>query len=93
MGEWNLPYQVVGYHDVVQGVTQPLLHTMVDRQLPRWRGSPGPLGPTQPILTRSEALLCCLLVVRSLGYIQLFATPWTVALQAPPSTGFPRQEY
>ena len=31
------------------------------------------------------------------GYVlsrgQLFATPWTVARQAPLSTGFPRQEY
>ena len=25
--------------------------------------------------------------------IQLFATPWTVACQAPPSMGFPSQEY
>ena len=25
--------------------------------------------------------------------VQLFATPWTVACQAPPSVGFPRQEY
>ena len=29
----------------------------------------------------------------SLGRVQLFATPWTVAYQAPPSMGFPRQEY
>ena len=28
-----------------------------------------------------------------LSYIRLFATPWTVACQAPVSTGFPRQEY
>ena len=26
-------------------------------------------------------------------HIQVFATPWTVARQAPPSMGFPRQEY
>ena len=26
-------------------------------------------------------------------YVQLFATPWTVAHQAPLSMGFPRQEY
>ena len=25
--------------------------------------------------------------------VQLFATPWTVACQAPPSMGFSRQEY
>ena len=25
--------------------------------------------------------------------VSLFVTPWTVAHQAPPATGFPRQEY
>ena len=29
----------------------------------------------------------------SLSRVQLFATPWTVAYQAPPSMGFSRQEY
>ena len=28
-----------------------------------------------------------------LSHVQLFATPWTVACQAPPSIGFSRQEY
>ena len=28
----------------------------------------------------------------SLSHAQLFVTPWTVARQAPLSTGFPRQE-
>ena len=28
-----------------------------------------------------------------LGHVQLFATPWTVTRQAPPSMGFSRQEY
>ena len=31
--------------------------------------------------------------VLSLNRVQLFATPWTVAYQAPPSMGFSRQEY
>ena len=31
--------------------------------------------------------------VKSLSRIQLFATPWTVAYQAPPTMGFSRQEY
>ena len=30
---------------------------------------------------------------KSLSRVQLFATPWTVGHQAPPSMGFPRQEY
>ena len=31
--------------------------------------------------------------VKSLSCIQLLATPWTAAYQAPPSIGFSRQEY
>ena len=31
--------------------------------------------------------------VKSLNRVQLFATPWTVAHQAPPSKGFSRQQY
>ena len=31
--------------------------------------------------------------VKSLSCVRLFATPWTVAYQAPPSIGFSRQEY
>ena len=31
--------------------------------------------------------------MKSLSRVQLFVTPWTVAYQAPPSMGFPRQEY
>ena len=29
--------------------------------------------------------------VKSFSRVRLFATPWTAAYQAPPSTGFPRQ--
>ena len=31
--------------------------------------------------------------VKSLSHVRLFATPWTVACQAPPTMGFSRQEY
>ena len=31
--------------------------------------------------------------VKLLSHVRLFATPWTVAYQAPPSMGFSRQEY
>ena len=31
--------------------------------------------------------------VKSLSRVQLLATPWTTAYQAPPSMGFSRQEY
>ena len=31
--------------------------------------------------------------MKLLSHVRLFATPWTVAYQAPPSMGFSRQEY
>ena len=31
--------------------------------------------------------------LEGLSHVRLFATPWTAAYQAPPSMGFPRQEY
>ena len=31
--------------------------------------------------------------VKLLSHVQLFATPWTVAYQAPPSINFSRQEF
>ena len=31
--------------------------------------------------------------LKLLSHVRLFVTPWTVAHQAPPSMGFPRQEY
>ena len=34
------------------------------------------------------AVLCCFF-----SCVRLFATPWTVVCQDPPSMGFPRQEY
>ena len=37
-------------------------------------------------------LLQCM-KVKSLSRVRLFATPWTVAYQAPPSMGYSRQEY
>ena len=46
--------------------------------------------------TCSHFLLQCMNVkreVKSLGRVQLSATPWTAAHQAPPSLGFSRQEY
>ena len=36
---------------------------------------------------------CFKVKVKSLSCVRLFATPWTVAHQAPPSMGFSRQEY
>ena len=40
-----------------------------------------------------ESLSNLTMKVKSLSHARLFATPWTVAYQAPPSMGFCRQEY
>ena len=36
---------------------------------------------------------CCKVKVKSLSHVGLFATPWTIAYQAPQPTEFSRQEY
>ena len=40
-----------------------------------------------------KTLSCFISSVQLLSRVQLFATLWTVAYQAPSSTGFSRQEY
>ena len=49
----------------------------------------------KPLETHLVSKLCLKekVKVKSLGRIRLFATPWSVAHQAPPSMGFSRQEY
>ena len=47
------------------------------------------ISPLWPINT----CFICLVKVKSLSHVWLFATLWTVAYQASPSMGFSRQEY
>ena len=47
-----------------------------------------------PNLLKLRTLMCSKeRKVKSLSRVRLFATPWTVAYQAPPSMGLSRQEY
>ena len=46
-----------------------------------------------PMISKHEALPQVKVKVKLLSRVQLLATPWTVAYQAPPSMGFSRQEY
>ena len=48
--------------------------------------------PTQPSL-HMQACSQCMCVLSRFSCVRLFATPWTVACQAPLSMGFSRQEY
>ena len=45
------------------------------------------------LLFSFHPLLLLKLKLKSLSCVRLFATPWTVAYQAPPSVGFSWQEY
>ena len=56
-------------------------------QSPTWSATPPPF---RLISHWSEVMWS---EVKSLSRVQLFATPWTIAYQAPQSTEFPRQEY
>ena len=59
-----------------------------------------PPGSSVPGILQARTLVCSLsntwkwkVKVKSLSRVQLLATPWTAAYQAPPSMGFSRQEY
>ena len=80
----------------------------IGRVLPtlRWAGRGGEGGHGCRCLMRcsgrvnrgtSLQKICCSgsrwMCVQSLSHVQLFVTPWTVALQAPLSMEFSRQEY
>ena len=51
------------------------------------------LCPTLRVVIRRRAMIGLKVKVKLLSHVQLLATPWTVAYQAPPSMGFSRQEY
>ena len=50
-------------------------------------------GSINGMRIRPSLLQPCRRVMKSLSRVRLFATPWTVAYQAPPSMGSSRQEY
>ena len=45
------------------------------------------------LIPKNTNVFLRIVCVNSLSHVQLFATPWTVAHQAPLSMGFSRQEY
>ena len=52
-----------------------------------------PFPPLIHCITLLHILQLTYIIVKWLSHFQLFATPWTVAYQAPPSMGFSRQLY
>ena len=82
----------------IEIMKNPVTSTEIEaviKNLPKNK-SPGPDGFTREFYqTFREELMPKLLKkvkVKSLIRVRLFATPWTVAYQAPPSMGFSRQE-
>ena len=90
------------------GREDPLEKTAIHSSILAWRfpwtEDPGRLQPTgSQRVTHDWSNLACMQEpivyhrkwskVKSLSHVQLFVTPWTVAYQAPPFTGFSRQEY
>ena len=49
--------------------------------------------PYQPKKIEKNMIISVCMYVKLFSHIQLFAMLWTVACQAPLSTGFPKQEY
>ena len=73
-------------------------HSFTDRERTRHCWLPGSChqltaGLLSPSLTTVHLQFRKPNKVKSLSRVWLFVTPWTVAHQAPPSMGFPKQEY
>ena len=87
----NRPLPVLPSLPFCPTLTRPqltLLSATQAPELPCFRALRVPLSPS-----RTSFLCSLVVVVKSLSRVRLFATPWTVACQAPPSMGFSRQEY
>ena len=81
--------EVPGRKDGQDG--QTLYSNVVDRRTGRQTNSRGGWQRGwEPMMTLPQREK---VKVKSLSRVRLFATPWTVAYQAPLSTGFSRQEY
>ena len=61
------------------------VHAILQTRVLEWVAIPFSRGSSWPRKVKVK--------VNSLSRVWLFATPWTVAHQAPPSMGFSRQEY
>ena len=83
---WNgLPFPSPGDLPDPQGSNLHLLHWQVDSLALSHQGSPY-------VVSSSHNNITVIVIVKSLSRVRLFATPWTVAYQAPLSMGFSRQE-
>ena len=96
--DYLVTLSVIIYFNILEGVAAaakslqscPTLCDPIDGNPP---GSPRPWDSAG----RNTGVGCHFLLqcmkVKSLNRVQLLATPWTIAHQAPPSMGFSRQDY
>ena len=92
----------VGCHFLLQGIVPTqgsklcllcLLHWQMDSLPTEPSGTTGRILTNQDPMAGINFLSCLPKKAKSLSRVRLFATPWTVAHQSPPSMEFPRQEY
>ena len=105
LGRWQPGWEMPGDHSALEkerkvSFGQPRYTTQI---LPQWPFDQAVSFPqvkalaihmvTRCLVTRKSPCAFLVVVAYSLSHVQLFATPWTVARQAPLSMGFLRQEY
>ena len=106
VGAWSLSCVPTVCDPVDWSLQAPLSMGILQARILVWVAMPSSQGifttqGSNPGLPRCRWILYslshqgspCLPLVKLLSRVQLFATPWTVYYQAPPSTGFSRQKY
>ena len=92
----------MGCHFLLQGIVPTqgsklcllcLLHWQMDSLPTEPSGTTGRILTNQDPMAGINFLSCLPKKAKSLSRVRLFATPWTVAHQSPPSMEFFRQEY
>ena len=81
------------HHQLQDDVIQPS-HPLSSPSLPGFNLSQHQgIFQSQLFTSAGQSIIIMKVKVKSLSRVQLFATPWTVAHQVPPSMRFSRQEY
>ena len=75
------------------GPGSPLLNTLLNNHSKRQLPEDTNRNEWVEVLSRQRNIRSGYKEIHELSPVQLFATPWTVARQAPLSMGFSRQEY
>ena len=94
--KWNTLFKVISLNSMCNFLRKEIGMMWLDKQkfnpglMRKWRH---PFKRKHQRNNQQKQEPSSLYLIHSLSHVQLFATPWTVAHQAPPSMGFSRQEY